>query len=65
MVRMVAAPLSWTCRVEGIGGAPGLHGVEQIAGEDRLIARRDVGFSKTRSNCRFSMSNCRSSPFSF
>jgi hypothetical protein len=22
---------------DGIGGAPGLHGVEQIAGEDRLM----------------------------
>jgi hypothetical protein len=37
MVRMVAAPLSWTCRIEGLGGAPGLHGVEQIAGEDQLM----------------------------
>ena len=28
---------------DGIGGAPGLHGVEQIAGEDRLILARDAG----------------------
>ncbi|PZR87899.1 MAG: hypothetical protein DLM68_07980 [Hyphomicrobiales bacterium] len=30
---------------DGVGGAPGLHGLEQLAGEDRLMLARDAPHS--------------------